>query len=245
MNWTSRVRALEVAPSLYAADFWDLGAQIETLLDAGTRIFHVDVGDGHFVRPVTIGPIVIESIAPRLHEHGALIDVHLMVTQPERQFEAVAAAGGDSVTFHFEVAEEPGRAIAAARDLGLGVGIAFNPETDPEQVAEVASRVDLVLCMSIHPGYSGQEFMPEALDRIQRLRRLLPETLIQVDGGVAEGSARDLYEAGARLLVVGTAIFAPANIGDAYRRIHAAALDGAGAEPDVATRSHDPGKGRI
>ncbi len=228
MSWTSRVRAVEVAPSLYAADFWNLGAQIEALLDAGTRIFHFDVGDGHFVPPVTIGPIVIESIAPRVHARGALIDVHLMVAEPERHFAAVAAAGGDSVTFHYEAVDEPQRAVAAARALGLGAGIAFNPETEPEAVAEVADAVDLVLCMSIHPGYSGQSFMPEALDRILRLRRLLPETLIQVDGGVGEENARDLYEAGARLLVAGTAIFAAPDIGSAYRRIHSTALDAAG-----------------
>jgi len=234
VSWTSHVRAVEVAPSLYAADFWNLGAQIDALLDAGTRIFHFDVGDGHFVPPVTIGPIVIESIAPRVHEGGALIDVHLMATEPERHFDAVAAAGGDSVTFHYEVVHKPQRAIAAARELGLGAGIAFNPETEPEAVAEVAGGVDLVLCMSIHPGYSGQEFMPEALDRIERLHRLLPETLIQVDGGVGKGNAHDLNEAGARLLVAGTAIFAAPDIGDAYRQIHAAALDAAGAEPDVA-----------
>ncbi len=234
MSWTSRVRAVEVAPSLYAADFWHLGAQIEALLDAGTRVFHFDVGDGQFVPPVTIGPIVIESIAPRIHERGALIDVHLMVTGPERHFEAVAAAGGDSVTFHYEAVDEPEGVVAAARSLALGAGIAFNPETEPEAVAEVAGAADLVLCMSIHPGYSGQAFMPEALDRIRRLRRLLPETLIEVDGGVAEENAHDLYEAGARLLVAGTAVFGASDLKGAYRRLQSAAFDAAGAEAEVA-----------
>ena len=234
MTWTSRIRAVEVAPSLYAGDFWNLGAQIDALLDAGTRIFHFDVGDGHFVPPVTIGPIVIESIAPRVHERGALIDVHLMVTRPESHVEAVAAAGGDSVTFHYEAVDEPEGVVEAARSLRLGAGIAFNPETEPEAVAEVAGAADLVLCMSIHPGYSGQSFMPSALDRIRRLRRLLPETLIQVDGGVREENSHDLFEAGARLLVAGTALFDASDIKGAYRRLQSAALDGAGAEADMA-----------
>src|SRR5207249_4219274 len=119
-------------------DFSRLGEQIEALLDAGCRIFHFDVGDGHFVEPITMGPVVLQSISPLVHDRGGAIDVHLMVERPAKHFAAVAVAGGDSVTFHYETADDVPATIAAARAEGLGVGIAFNPETDPEQVASVA-----------------------------------------------------------------------------------------------------------
>jgi ribulose-phosphate 3-epimerase len=131
-----------------------------------------------------------------------------MVSEPEKHFEAIANAGGDSVTFHVEVCDEPSRAIAQARELGLGVGVAFNPETSVEAAVAAADGVDLVLCMSIHPGYSGQAFMPDALERIARLRELLPTGVrIQVDGGINHETARAARNAGADLLVAGSAIF--------------------------------------
>jgi len=212
---------VEVEPSLYAADFNRLGEQIDELLDAGTRVFHFDVGDGHFVEPVTIGPIVLQSIAPRIHAvHGAAIDCHLMVDNPTRHFPQIAKAGGDSVTFHYEAVSDVGSTIAEARALGLGVGIAFNPESDPADVARVADGADIVLCMSIHPGYSGQKFMPESLGRISTLRAQLPEEIpIQVDGGIDHGNIRDVYDAGARLFVAGSAIFARDDLREAYGRL--------------------------
>jgi ribulose-phosphate 3-epimerase len=211
-----------IEPSLYAADFSRLGEQIESLLAAGARIFHFDVGDGHFVPPVTIGPIVLQWIAPIVHGAGGKLDCHLMVDQPERHFEAIAAAGGDSVTFHYEVAEDVAALAAQARALDLGVGLAFNPESEPEAVAEVAGPVDLVLCMSIHPGYSGQAFMPEAIGRIERLRPLLPaEKQVQVDGGVGRDNVPRLRDAGADLFVAGTSVFGPDDIAQAYRELAA------------------------
>jgi ribulose-phosphate 3-epimerase len=141
-----------------------------------------------------------------------------MIAEPERHFEAIAKAGGDSVTFHVEVVDEPARAIAAARALGLGVGLAFNPETGVEEAAGAADGVDLVLCMSIHPGYSGQAFMPAALDRLAALRELLPaSTRIQVDGGINADTARAAREAGADLLVAGSAVFWRDDPAAAYR----------------------------
>jgi ribulose-phosphate 3-epimerase len=220
MSWDDWMRGAEVEPSLYAADFSRLGEQIETLLDAGARIFHFDVGDGHFVPPVTIGPIVLQWIAPIVHRAGGWLDCHLMVEQPERHFEAIAEAGGDSITFHYEVAEDVAALAAAARRHGLGVGLAFNPQTDPEQAAEVSEPVDLVLCMSINPGYSGQAFMPEAFGRIERLRDLLPAGKhIQVDGGVGRDNVERLRAAGADLLVAGTSVFGAADIAAAYREL--------------------------
>jgi ribulose-phosphate 3-epimerase len=220
MSWDEWVRGAEVEPSLYAADFSRLGEQIETLLDAGARIFHFDVGDGHFVPPITVGPIVLQWISPTVHRAGGRLDCHLMVEQPEKHFEAIAGAGGDSVTFHFEVADDVRALAAQARSHGLGVGLAFNPQSDPEQAAEVADPVDLVLCMSINPGYSGQAFMPETFGRVERLRDQLPEGKhIQVDGGVGRDNVPRLRDAGANLFVAGTSIFGAADIVAAYREL--------------------------
>jgi ribulose-phosphate 3-epimerase len=209
---------VEVEPSLYAADFARLGEQIETLMRAGARVFHFDVGDGHFVPPVTIGPIVLESISPLVHRLGGRLDCHLMVEEPQRHFEAIAQAGGDSVTFHIEAVDDPAEIARQAREHELQVGLAFKPETEPEQAAEAAEPFDLVLCMSIEPGYSGQPFMPEALGRIERLRGLLRDDQpIQVDGGVGRDNVGLLRSAGARLFVAGTSIFGRDDIAGAYR----------------------------
>ncbi len=220
MAWRDWIRTVEIEPSLYAADFSRLGEQVEVLLRAGTRVFHFDVGDGHFVEPVTIGPVVLQSISPLVHEMGGILDCHLMVDNPTRHFPQIAAAGGDSVTFHYEVVDDVPATIAAAREHGLQVGVAFNPESEPEDVAAVAGDADLVLCMSIHPGYSGQEFMPEALDRIARLRDALPDDVhVQVDGGIDNETVVSAYEAGATLLVAGSAIFGREDLPRAYRRL--------------------------
>jgi ribulose-phosphate 3-epimerase len=217
MPWRDWVRGIEIEPSLYAADFVNLGAQIEQLLDAGARLFHFDVGDGRFVEPITIGPVVLASIAPLVHGAGGAVDCHLMVVEPKRQFAQIAAAGGDSVTFHVEACDKPERAIAAARELGLGVGVALNPETPVEHAIAAAEGADLVNCMSIHPGYSGQQFMPEALPRIEALRNGLPdEVLVQVDGGIEQENAGAATRAGASLLVAGTSIFDQRDIAAAY-----------------------------
>jgi ribulose-phosphate 3-epimerase len=224
VSWNEWVRGAEIEPSLYAADFARLGEQIEILLAAGARIFHFDVGDGHFVPPVTIGPIVLESISPIVHKAGGRLDCHLMVDRPDHHFEAIAEAGGDSVTFHYEAADDVTGLAAQARGLGLGVGLAFKPETEPKQAAEDAGDVDLVLCMSIEPGYSGQAFMPEAIPRIERLRALLPEEKhVQVDGGVGGDNVRSLREAGVDLLVAGTSVFGAGDIAQAYRSLADAA----------------------
>ncbi|MFZ0341984.1 MAG: ribulose-phosphate 3-epimerase [Gaiellaceae bacterium] len=220
MTWSDWVRNVEVEPSLYAADFARLGGQIETLLGAGCRVFHFDVGDGHFVEPVTIGPVVLESIAPLVHAAGGVLDCHLMVDDPLRHLPQIARAGGDSATFHYEVVDDVPATIAAAREHGLDAGVAFNPESEPEDVAAVAADADLVLCMSIHPGYSGQRFMPEAVDRIRRLRATLPDHVhVQVDGGIDHETIDAAREAGATLFVAGSAIFGSEDLAGAYRRL--------------------------
>jgi len=208
MGWNEWVGGVQVEPSIYAADFSRLGEQLGALVEAGARVFHYDAGDGHFIPEITIGPVVLASISPLVHGWGATLDCHLMVSEPERHFEAVARAGGDSVTFHVEACDDPPRAIAHARSLGLGAGVAFNPGTSVENAVVAAEGADLVLCMSIEPGYSGQAFTPASLDRIARLRCSLPHDVrIQVDGGINGGTIRAAREAGADLLVAGSAVF--------------------------------------
>jgi len=221
MSWKDWVRGAEIEPSIYAADFSRLGEQIETLMAAGARIFQFDVGDGHFVEPITIGPVVLKSISPLVHRLGGVLDCHLMVESPEKHFRAITDAGGDSVTVHYEACEDLAGVIAQGRELELGVGVAFNPETEPDDVVAAAGElVDLVLCMSIHPGYSGQEFMPEAIPRVRRLRELLPEGVhVQVDGGVGPDNVSELREAGANLFVAGTSVFRQEDLPEAYRRL--------------------------
>jgi ribulose-phosphate 3-epimerase len=218
VSWRSWVRGPEIEPSLYAADFARLGEQIAALMDAGVRIFHFDVGDGHFVEPVTIGPIVLRSISGLVHERGGILDCHLMVENPEHHFAQISEAGGDSVTFHVEVAPEPAATAERARELGLGVGLAFNPETAVADAVSAADGADLVLCMSIHPGYSGQRFLPGSLARIAELRGALPDDVfVQVDGGIDDENARAVHEAGATLVVAGSAVFAADDIAVAYQ----------------------------
>jgi len=222
--WADWIRgSAEIAPSLYAADFRRLGEQIDLLLAAGCRVFHFDVGDGHFIPPVTMGPVVLRSIAPDLHAAGAVLDCHLMVDDPAHHFAEFAASGADSVSFHVEVAPDPAAVAAEARSHGLGVGVVFNPETSPTRAAGAAkaAAAEIVLCMSIHPGYSGQAFMPEALGRIEELAKLV-DVPIQVDGGVGEENAAALRRAGASLFVAGNAVFGDPDPAEAYRRLRAA-----------------------
>ena len=220
MGWNDWVRDAEVEPSLYAADFARLGEQVDLLLAAGVRIFHFDVGDGHFVEPITMGPIVLESISQRIREAGAHVDCHLMTEHPEKYFAAMRKAGGDSVTVHYEACDDLPAVARLAREHELQLGVAFKPETDPADASEAARTcgADIVLCMSIEPGYSGQKFMPEALDRLRTTRSSLPpETLVQVDGGIEPHNVKAAREAGASLLVAGTSVFGHDDIAAAYR----------------------------
>ena len=220
MAWSEWIRTVEIEPSIYAADFANLGEQVDVLLRTGARIFHFDVGDGHFIEPITIGPIVLQAISPRVHAMGGVLDCHLMVDNPTRHFQQIARAGGNSVTFHYEVVDDVPATIAVAREHGLQVGVAFKPGTEPEDVAKVAGDADIVLCMSIQPGYSGQEFMDGALERIARTRAALPDTIhVQVDGGIDNENVRAVYDAGATLIVAGSAIFSREDLPRSYRRL--------------------------
>jgi ribulose-phosphate 3-epimerase len=222
VTWNDWIRTVEVEPSLYAADFSRLGEQVEVLLRAEVRVFHFDVGDGHFIPPITMGPVVLASIARQVHEAGGVLDCHLMVEAPERHFEQFREAGGDSVTVHFEVVSDLPAAVALAREQGLQIGLAVNPESSIDEAAAAAieAGVDLVLCMSVHPGYSGQAFIPGSTERVGRMRELLPESMrVQVDGGVGPENIVELRDAGATLFVAATAIFGREDLPRAYRRL--------------------------
>jgi ribulose-phosphate 3-epimerase len=223
-EWTAG--RVTVEPSIYAADFAHLGDELDVLLGAGARVFQFDVGDGHFIQEITTGPVVLRAIADRVHSGGGVFDCHLMVSEPEQHFESIRRAGGDSVTFHVEAVDDPARAARAARELGLAVGVAFNPDTAvADAVAAVeAAEADVALCMSIHPGLSGQALLAEAPARIALLRASVSDTvLVQVDGGVSASNVAELVTAGADLIVAGSAICWQDDPARAYRELDAAA----------------------
>jgi ribulose-phosphate 3-epimerase len=220
--WDEWIRTVEVEPSLYAADFANLGGQVEALLRTGARIFHYDIGDGHFVEPITMGPIVLASISERIHRLGGVVDCHLMTEAPERHFAALAEAGADSVTVHHEAVADLAGVVRAAREQELQVGLALKPSSSVDEGARaaIAANVDVALCMSVEPGYSGQAFLPGSLERIRRLRELLPPHVhVQVDGGIGPDNVAAAYGAGATLLVAASAIFGREDLPRAYRRL--------------------------
>ncbi len=162
-----------VAPSILSADFAKLGSQVEEVMAAGARVIHVDVMDGHFVPPITIGPLVAGAVADVVHAAGGAIDVHMMIETPERQIEEFAKAGADSITFHAEATPHANRTLAAIRELGCCAGIAINPGTPVEALAELRDLADLVLCMTVNPGWGGQSFITSSPDKVERLKPLV------------------------------------------------------------------------
>lgn len=217
------LRAPRVAPSILSADFARLGTQVAEVMEAGARVIHFDVMDGHFVPPITVGPVVAGAIADQIHEAGGVLDVHLMIEAPERQLAEFAEAGADSITFHAEATPHAHRTLAAIRDLGCLAGIAINPGTEVGAVAELRGMADLVLCMSVNPGWGGQSFIASSPDKVERLVPLVGKAAIEVDGGVDAATAGPLAAAGAQLFVAGSAIFGAADPAAAYAEIAAAA----------------------
>jgi ribulose-phosphate 3-epimerase len=215
---------LRVAPSILAADFSRLGEQVEQVMDEGARVIHVDVMDGHFVPPISIGAMVADSIKDLVHGRDGILDVHLMVERPERRIEEFAGAGADTLIVHWEATPHVHYALKAVRDAGLKAGLAINPASTPESVLGLVGMFDQLLCMTVNPGWGGQPYIPSSTAKVSRLRQLLgPDVPIEVDGGIAAETARETAAAGATLFVAGSSIFGAEDPRAAYREIAAAA----------------------
>ncbi|MFL5782070.1 MAG: ribulose-phosphate 3-epimerase [Thermoleophilaceae bacterium] len=217
------LRERRVAPSILATDFAHLGDRVREVMDAGARVIHVDVMDGHFVPPITIGPLIVSALAEQVHDAGGMLDVHLMIEHPERQVDEFARAGADQITVHFESTPHVHYAVKQIREAGCLAGCAITPSTPPDALAAIAPHLDTALCMTVNPGWGGQPFIPETLPKVERLRELVAEEVaIEVDGGVDEETAPRCADAGARLFVAGSAVMGAGDPAEAYRRLAAA-----------------------
>jgi ribulose-phosphate 3-epimerase len=221
---TEIISAVQVEPSILSADYARLGEQVASVMDAGARAIHVDVMDGHFVPPITIGPVIVEALRDQVHERGGLLDCHLMIERPERQVAEFARAGADAITIQLEATPNVHYALMQIREHGCLAGLAINPGTPPEAASQVADAVDLVLCMTVNPGWGGQAFIESSPAKLMRLRAIVgPDLPIQVDGGIAPGTAETTAAAGATLFVAGSAVFGASDAAAAYRAIAQAA----------------------
>jgi ribulose-phosphate 3-epimerase len=220
MSPASLLEEVQVEPSILSADFGRFREQVQEVLDAGARVIHVDIMDGHFVPQLTVGPKVVAALADTVQAAGGLLDVHMMVERPERHVQDFIKAGAGSVTIHAEATPHLAYAANAIREGGASVGVAINPGTPPSVLSEVADAIDLVLCMTVNPGWGGQAFIERSLGKLERLRELLGAELpLQVDGGVDADTAPRCRAAGANLFVAGSAIFDWQDPAAAYRAI--------------------------
>jgi ribulose-phosphate 3-epimerase len=212
----------QIAPSLLSSDFARLGEQIELVMDAGARVMHVDVMDGHFVPPITIGSLIVDAIRDLVKSRGGTIDVHLMIERPERHVEAFAKAGADVITVHPEATPHIHYTLKLIRELGCSAGVVINPGTPVEAVEPVAGIIDLCLLMSVNPGWGGQKYIPASTDRLARLRALLPdEVVLEIDGGISLDTIDEARDAGAQLFVAGSSIFHAPDPAAAYAALAA------------------------
>ena len=212
----------KIAPSLLSSDFAQLGKQIELVMDAGAQVMHVDVMDGHFVPPITIGPLIVDAIRDLVKGRGGLLDVHLMIERPERHVEAFAKAGADVITVHPEATPHIHYTLKLIHELGCAAGVVINPGTPVEAVEPVAGIVDLCLLMSVNPGWGGQKYIPSSTERLARLRALLPdEVVLEIDGGISLETIDEARAAGAQLFVAGSSIFHAPDPAAAYSALAA------------------------
>jgi ribulose-phosphate 3-epimerase len=215
-------REVHLLPSILSADFSRLGEEVASVMDAGVRMIHVDIMDGHFVPNLTIGPAVLQSLSSLVHDRGGLFSVHLMIEQPEKYLTAFVDAGADAVSVHVEASPHLYHAVGAIKALGAGAGVAINPGTPVTTVEEVKELVDFFLVMTVNPGFGGQQMIEPALSKVRLLRESLPERVaIEVDGGVHAENIRRVVEMGANWVVAGSAVFGASHPDDEARRLQA------------------------
>ncbi|MGO9321098.1 MAG: ribulose-phosphate 3-epimerase [Solirubrobacteraceae bacterium] len=221
------LRDVRVAPSILSADFGRLREQVAEVLQAGARVIHVDVMDGRFVPPITVGPLIVAALADAVHDAGAMLETHLMIERPERFAAEFVRAGADSITFHAEATPHVAYTASLIRESGACVGLAINPGTAVGALAELTGVLDLALCMTVNPGWGGQPFIAHSLDKLPRMRALVGAGVaVEVDGGIEPLTAPACLEAGANVFVAGSAIFCAPDPAEAYRAI-AASVDAA------------------
>jgi len=192
-----------IAPSILSADFSELGEEVKDVERAGADWIHVDVMDGHFVPNITIGPLVVKSIRPVTK---LPMDVHLMIKEPEKYIESFVKAGADIITFHIESEGDPKEIIRLIKYFKKRVGVSIKPKTDVKSIMPILQMVDMVLVMTVEPGFGGQGFMPDCLPKIEEVRKIFRKD-IEVDGGINELSAKDVIAKGANVIVAGTSVF--------------------------------------
>jgi ribulose-phosphate 3-epimerase len=207
-----------IAPSILSADFSRLGQEVRDIEKAGADWVHVDVMDGHFVPNITIGPLVVKSIRPVTK---LTLDVHLMIKEPEKYIESFAKAGSDIITFHSEIEEDPREVIKLIRYYKKKVGVSIKPKTDVKKIEPLLQMVDMVLVMTVEPGFGGQDFIFDCLRKIEDLRKIFKKD-IEVDGGINDMTARDVIKAGANALVAGSYIFGSKNYASAIDKLRGA-----------------------
>jgi ribulose-phosphate 3-epimerase len=205
---------IKIAPSILSADFSRLGEQVQAAIDAGAEYIHVDIMDGHFVPNLTIGPLIVAALKPIAVRGSASLDVHLMIENPERLIPDFAKAGADILTVHLETCPHLHRTVQMIKELDIRAGVTLNPATPLVMLEEILPELDMVLIMSVNPGFGGQSYIPSSTLKVARMRQILDErgldrVELQVDGGIKADNAAEVVRAGATVLVAGSAVFNP------------------------------------